>query len=234
MPFVVRLDLSRDTNVLDGRHVDQETSGQRDVRRDARAFLGDRLFGDLDQYLLAFTEQVRDCGLMTIAARLSASRAVRASGVRRCSRCSRVAVWRRRWAAITSSGTSIGPVVALRLRPDHFSASRLVSAGAPPLFLLGRRRRRPPRRVANSPRDGLSQRRVRVGQARLSASSPPSPSACRGASSQVSSRALFFLTLLSQAPHDSCGPFLRGLRRPFSGLLFSFTDAAGRLLPRRR
>ena len=61
--------------MLDGRHVDQKASRQRDVRRDARAFLGDRFFRDLDQDLLAFAQQIGNRRLMPFAA-LSAMRAL--------------------------------------------------------------------------------------------------------------------------------------------------------------
>src|SRR6187431_3264796 len=50
MAFVVRLDLARYADVFDCRHVNQETSRQRDVRRDARAFLGNRFLRDLNEY----------------------------------------------------------------------------------------------------------------------------------------------------------------------------------------
>ena len=51
--FVGR-DLARDSGMVDRRHVDQETSGQRDVAGDARAFLADWLFGNLHQDFLTF------------------------------------------------------------------------------------------------------------------------------------------------------------------------------------
>src|SRR5688500_15753990 len=57
--------------MLDGRHIDEETSRQRNVRGDARAFLGNRLLRDLDQYFLTFTQEVGDCRLITLAPRLS-------------------------------------------------------------------------------------------------------------------------------------------------------------------
>ena len=41
-------------------HVDQEPPGQRDVTSNARSFLADRFFGDLDQNFLAFFEQITD------------------------------------------------------------------------------------------------------------------------------------------------------------------------------
>ena len=60
--FAVGLDLARDAGVVDGGHEDQEAAGERDVRGDARALLGDGLLGDLDENLLAGLEQVADGG----------------------------------------------------------------------------------------------------------------------------------------------------------------------------
>ena len=45
--------LARDTDVIDGRHVDQEAAGQGDVGGDARAFLAERLLGNLNDDFLA-------------------------------------------------------------------------------------------------------------------------------------------------------------------------------------
>src|SRR5207244_6991704 len=42
------------------RHVDQETTGERDVAGDAGALLPYGLFGNLDQNFLAFLQQVAD------------------------------------------------------------------------------------------------------------------------------------------------------------------------------
>ena len=74
-PLVARLDLARDADVLDGRHVDQEPSRQAQVGRDARALGAERLLDDLDDHLLAFLEEVFDLlrgqrALRTIAAAL--------------------------------------------------------------------------------------------------------------------------------------------------------------------
>src|SRR5689334_2382815 len=57
--------------MLDRRHVNEKTSRQGDVRRDARAFLRNRLFRNLDEYFLVFAQQVGDRRLVTLAARLS-------------------------------------------------------------------------------------------------------------------------------------------------------------------
>src|SRR6185369_10593530 len=59
-------------DVLDGRHVDQKTSRQRDVRSDARAFLRDWLLRNLDQDFLTFAQEVCDRGLITLTPRLPA------------------------------------------------------------------------------------------------------------------------------------------------------------------
>src|SRR6266404_40843 len=52
--------LTRDADVVHRRHVDDEPSGQRDVRRNARAFFGNRLFGNLNENLLPFVQQLAD------------------------------------------------------------------------------------------------------------------------------------------------------------------------------
>ena len=62
--------------MFDGRHVDQKSSRQCDVRSDARAFLGDRFFCDLDQYLLTFAQQVGNRRLVSLAPRLTAMSAL--------------------------------------------------------------------------------------------------------------------------------------------------------------
>jgi len=62
LPLFVAGDLARHSDVIHRRHVHQEPSGQRDVAGDARAFLADRLLGDLHQDLLPFLEQVGDLG----------------------------------------------------------------------------------------------------------------------------------------------------------------------------
>src|SRR3954452_14399753 len=68
------------------RHVDQKTSGQRDVAGDARAFFADWFFGDLDQNLLAFFEKIRDLRqvlrLLTAEAPATSTRAAKASSAR--------------------------------------------------------------------------------------------------------------------------------------------------------
>ena len=51
----------RDTpGVVHRRHEHQKASRQRDVTRDARALLADRLLGNLDQHFLSFLEQFAD------------------------------------------------------------------------------------------------------------------------------------------------------------------------------
>ena len=56
--FFVAGDFAGDAVVIDGRHVDAVAAGEGDVAGDAGALLGDGLFGDLDQDLLAGLEQV--------------------------------------------------------------------------------------------------------------------------------------------------------------------------------
>src|SRR6188474_3175069 len=53
--------------MFDGWHVNQKTTRQRDVRSDPRAFFGNRLFRDLDQDFLTFTQQICNRRLMTFA-----------------------------------------------------------------------------------------------------------------------------------------------------------------------
>src|SRR5205085_1053254 len=60
LPLTVRLDLARDADVFDGRHIDKDATGQSDVRSDARAFGRNRLFGDLHEYLLPLAQEVCD------------------------------------------------------------------------------------------------------------------------------------------------------------------------------
>src|SRR5205085_5929410 len=58
LALAVRLNLARDTDVFDGRHVNKEATGQSDVRSDARALRRNRLFGDLHKYLLTLPQEV--------------------------------------------------------------------------------------------------------------------------------------------------------------------------------
>ena len=46
--------------MVDRRHVDQKAAGQGNVRRDACTLLPQRLFGDLDDDLLAAAQQIGD------------------------------------------------------------------------------------------------------------------------------------------------------------------------------
>src|SRR5580765_3566126 len=71
MTLVVRLNLARHPNVLNGRHVNKKTTGQRDVRGNPGAFLSDWLLGNLNQDLLTFTQQVGDCRLISVTPRLT-------------------------------------------------------------------------------------------------------------------------------------------------------------------
>jgi hypothetical protein len=55
--------------MLDRRHVNQKAPRQSDVRSNARAFLGDRLFGNLHQNLLAFAQEIGNGRLSAIVSR---------------------------------------------------------------------------------------------------------------------------------------------------------------------
>ena len=60
LAFFVGSNLARNAGVVHRRHVDQKTSGQRDVTGNARAFFADRFLGNLDQDFLPFFQQVAD------------------------------------------------------------------------------------------------------------------------------------------------------------------------------
>ena len=60
--LVAGVDLARDADVVDRRHVDQEPARQAEVRGDPRALGAERLLDDLDDDLLPFLEQVFDAG----------------------------------------------------------------------------------------------------------------------------------------------------------------------------
>src|SRR6266852_6196877 len=53
-------DFARYTDVVDGRHIHKEAPGQRDVAGDTRAFLAERLLGDLDDNVLAGLQHLRN------------------------------------------------------------------------------------------------------------------------------------------------------------------------------
>src|SRR5207248_2126705 len=57
----VRCNLARHTDMVHCRHIDQVTSGKGNVRGDARAFLAEGFFGNLNQDLLPFPEQLGNC-----------------------------------------------------------------------------------------------------------------------------------------------------------------------------
>src|SRR5579859_322409 len=78
-------DFARDADVIDGRHVDEETAGKRYVAGDARAFFAERFFGDLDDNILTrlkhFTDELRTAwrarvpAMMTIVTRTAGTTA---------------------------------------------------------------------------------------------------------------------------------------------------------------
>src|SRR5262245_24292001 len=62
-PLVPRIDLPGYANVIHRRHEDEEAAGHRGVRGEARAFRPQRLFGHLNDDLLAFLQELFDLGL---------------------------------------------------------------------------------------------------------------------------------------------------------------------------
>ena len=60
LALFVGSNLAAHADMRNRRHEDQKASGQRDVAGDARALLGDRLLGDLNQDFLAWLQQVTD------------------------------------------------------------------------------------------------------------------------------------------------------------------------------
>src|SRR5262245_34311830 len=77
MSFVIRFDFARHTDVFHRGHINQETAWQSDMRSDPCSLLCNWFFGNLDQYLLAFAQQIRNCRLMPITSRLSPGALVR-------------------------------------------------------------------------------------------------------------------------------------------------------------
>ena len=58
--FFVGRNLARHTDMIDCRHINQVTSGKRNVRGNARPFLAERFFRNLNEDLLPFPEQFRN------------------------------------------------------------------------------------------------------------------------------------------------------------------------------
>src|SRR5947209_1548513 len=83
MPFAVRFNLARNTDVFNGWHVNQKSTRQGNMRRDPRAFLGDWLLRNLHQDLLAFIEQIGNRRLMALMTRevATAAAAIRWSSI---------------------------------------------------------------------------------------------------------------------------------------------------------
>src|ERR1043166_1529068 len=65
--LVIRINFARHSQMLNRWHVNQKAPRERDVRRNARAFLSDWLLGNLNQNLLAFAQKISDGGLATLA-----------------------------------------------------------------------------------------------------------------------------------------------------------------------
>src|SRR5262249_24240995 len=82
MTLAVGLDLARNPNVLNGRHVNEESAWQGNVRGDPCAFFGDWLLRDLHQDFLTFIKQISDRRLMSfVAGERAAARAARPTAV---------------------------------------------------------------------------------------------------------------------------------------------------------
>src|SRR5207302_9755970 len=85
LSLFLRRDLARHARVIHGRHVNQETSWQRDVAGDASALFSDRFLGDLNQNLLAFFQQIADqgnrCRLTPAEAAFTASSSAAAAAI---------------------------------------------------------------------------------------------------------------------------------------------------------
>src|ERR1017187_1913681 len=79
--------LAADADVRDSGHENQKASGQRDVRGDARALLGDWLLGNLDQDLLARLQQIADDWKVSGLHRAPLWAPATVSAVRSSSRC---------------------------------------------------------------------------------------------------------------------------------------------------
>ena len=88
--------------MVDRRHIHQIPARKRNVRRDPRAFLTERLFGNLNQNLLSFAQQIRDGRLMTIPRRTSLT----TTTARSISRVTRVARVARGWGGWSRNGWS--------------------------------------------------------------------------------------------------------------------------------
>ena len=84
LTFLVGRDLAGDANVIDSRHVDQETAGKGDMRGNAGALLSQGVLGNLDNDLLTFQEEFADAGsygaIGAIATTVGAFRAFRTFG----------------------------------------------------------------------------------------------------------------------------------------------------------
>ena len=120
-------DFARDAGVIERRHVDEEAAGKRDVAGDARAFLAERLFGDLDDDFLALLQQV---GNQLRAARRRAVAMAMASG----------AMLRAAATVGTSAAIVTATAVASSARRGmlHARAVIVLDARVPGLLFLGR------------------------------------------------------------------------------------------------
>ncbi len=67
--------------MLDRRHVNKKATGQRDVRCDASAFAGDRLFRDLNNDLLAFAKELGNGGLRSAFAAVATALSITSTAI---------------------------------------------------------------------------------------------------------------------------------------------------------
>ena len=73
LAFFFRSNLARNAGVVHRRHVDEETSGERDVTGDTRALFADRLLGNLHQDFLTFFQEIADLRNLLIVAAAEAA-----------------------------------------------------------------------------------------------------------------------------------------------------------------
>src|SRR6202030_4133548 len=118
------VDFARDTDVIDGRHVHEKTSGQSDVTGDARALFAERLLGDLDDYILTSLEHfgnelraARRAGVMAMASLMPAimTRTAWSAGtaLEALPRASAAAAFRTAATIVGASSAALGTATAI-------------------------------------------------------------------------------------------------------------------------
>src|ERR1700689_2971100 len=108
-------DFARDAGVVERRHVNQEAAGKSDVARDARAFLAQRLLGDLDDDFLALLQHVGN--------ELRAARLLRAMMT--------LAVLRTAIAVVAASAIALPPGAGFCMRERKSLRTRACVGGCP-------------------------------------------------------------------------------------------------------